>query len=89
MRKKAKDYGTCKLAEGPDVAGRRVTIVEDVVTTGGAVRDATRALREAGAVVEVVVCAIDRSPADEQPLADLGLEVRAALTRAELDAARG
>ena len=41
VRKKAKDYGTCKLAEGPDVAGRRVTLIEDVITTGGAVRDAT------------------------------------------------
>ena len=48
VRKKAKEYGTCKLAEGPDVAGRRITLVEDVITTGGAVRDATKALREAG-----------------------------------------
>ncbi len=88
VRKQAKEYGTCKLAEGPDVAGRRVTLVEDVITTGGAVRDATRALREAGAVVEVVVCAIDRSPADEEPLADVGLEVRAVLTKARLDAVR-
>ena len=46
VRKQAKEYGTCKLAEGPDVAGRRVTLVEDVITTGGAVRDATRALRD-------------------------------------------
>jgi orotate phosphoribosyltransferase len=88
VRKKAKDYGTCKLAEGPDVAGRRITLVEDVITTGGAVRDATTALREAGATVEVVVCAIDRSPAGENPLADVGLEVRPVLTKAELDAAR-
>lgn len=88
VRKQAKTYGTCKLAEGPDVAGRRVTLVEDVITTGGAVRDATEALREAGAVVETVVCAIDRSPADQQPLADLGLEVRPVLTKAQLDAAR-
>ena len=88
VRKKAKDYGTCKLAEGPDVAGRRVTLVEDVITTGGAVRDATLALREAGATVEVVVCAIDRSPGSENPLADVGLEVRPVLTKADLDAAR-
>ena len=88
VRKKAKEYGTCKLAEGPDVAGRRVTLVEDVITTGGAVRDATRALRDAGAVVEVVVCAIDRSPAGQNPLADVGLEVRPVLTKADLDAAR-
>ena len=82
MRKQAKEYGTCKLAEGPDVAGRRVTIIEDVITTGGAVRDATSALRELGAIVEVVVCAIDRSPAGENPLADVGLEVRPVLTKA-------
>jgi orotate phosphoribosyltransferase len=89
VRKKAKDYGTCKLAEGRDVAGRRVTLVEDVITTGGAVRDATRALRDAGATVEVVVCAIDRSPEGENPLAEVGLEVRPVLTKAQLDAARG
>ncbi len=88
VRKQAKTYGTCKLAEGPDVAARRVTLVEDVVTTGGAVRDATVALRERGAVVETVVCAIDRSPGDADPLADIGLEVRAVLTKDELDASR-
>ena len=78
VRKQAKSYGTCKLAEGPDVAGRRVTLIEDVITTGGAVRDATVALRAAGATVETVVCAIDRSPGDANPLADV-----------ELDAVRG
>jgi orotate phosphoribosyltransferase len=89
VRKQAKEYGTCKLAEGPDVAGRRVTLIEDVITTGGAVRDATTALREAGATVELVVCAIDRSPAGDNPLADASLEVRAVLTKADLDAVRG
>ncbi len=88
VRKQAKQYGTCKLAEGPDVAGRTVTLVEDVITTGGAVRDATTALREAGAVVELVVCAIDRSPGADNPLADVGLEIRSVLTKADLDAVR-
>ena len=86
VRKKAKEYGTCKLAEGPDVAGKRITLIEDVITTGGAVRDATRELRAAGAIVEVVVCAIDRSPEGENPLADVELEVRPVLTKAQLDA---
>jgi orotate phosphoribosyltransferase len=89
VRKEAKKYGTAKLAEGPEVAGHRITLVEDVITTGGAVRDATNALRELGAVVETVVCAIDRSPEGENPLADVGLEVRPVLTKAQLDAARG
>jgi orotate phosphoribosyltransferase len=88
VRKQAKTYGTCKLAEGPDVSGRRVTLVEDVITTGGAVRDATVALREAGATVDTVVCAIDRSPGDDNPLADVVLELRSVLTKAELDGVR-
>ena len=89
VRKQAKTYGTNKLAEGQPVDGRRVTLIEDVITTGGAVRDATRELRAAGAIVETVVCAIDRSPEGENPLADVGLEVRPVLTKAQLDAARG
>ncbi len=88
VRKQAKEYGTAKLAEGPSYDGRRVVLIEDVVTTGGAVRDATNALRSGGAVVETVVCAIDRSPGEDNPLADVGLDLRAVLTKADLDAAR-
>lgn len=47
VRKEAKTYGTCRLAEGADVSGRRVTLVEDVITTGGAVRDAAREIGRA------------------------------------------
>jgi orotate phosphoribosyltransferase len=88
VRKVAKEYGTAKLAEGPNVAGRRITLIEDVITTGGAVRGAAGALRELGAVVDTVVCAIDRSPAGTNPLDDVALEVRPVLTKADLDKAR-
>ena len=87
VRKQAKDYGTRRLAEGADVSARQVTLVEDVITTGGAVRAAAHALRDLGATVEVVVCAIDRSAAGEGPLGDVGLAVRAVLTKADLDLA--
>ena len=89
VRKEAKTYGTGRLAEGAEVGGRRVTLVEDVLTTGGAVRDATTALRGLGATVEVVLCAIDRSGQPGGPVGDLGLETRAVLTKADLDAASG
>jgi orotate phosphoribosyltransferase len=88
LRKEAKDYGTRRLAEGAEVAGARITLVEDVITTGGAVRDATRSLRLAGATVETVLCAIDRSPTPGHALDDVGLETRSVFTRADLDAAR-
>ena len=78
VRKTAKEYGTRRLAEGADVAGRHITLVEDVITTGGAVRNATEALRAAGATVATVVCAIDRSDTPGQALADVGLTTLAA-----------
>lgn len=87
IRKTAKEYGTAKLAEGPDFRGKRVTLIEDVITSGGAVRDAVNELRPAGAIVDTVICAIDRSPAAGESLRDVDLEIRSVLTRADLDAA--
>lgn len=89
VRKAAKTYGTCRLAEGGDFAGRTVTLVEDIVTTGGAVRNATVALRELGAAVHTVVCAIDRSEPGANALHEVGLTTLSVLTKADLDAARG
>ncbi|QGN59588.1 orotate phosphoribosyltransferase [Nostocoides sp. HKS02] len=89
VRKKAKEYGTRRLAEGADIAARRITLVEDIVTTGGAVRDATRALRAAGAIVETAICAIDRSPTPGMALSDIGLTTLPLLTRDDLDRAQG
>ncbi|MEJ7629461.1 MAG: orotate phosphoribosyltransferase [Nocardioidaceae bacterium] len=86
MRKKAKDYGTCKVAEGPAVAGLRVVLVEDVVTTGGALLEACPLLRADGAIVSTVVCAIDRQQGGGERLREAGLELRAALNRETLEA---
>jgi orotate phosphoribosyltransferase len=60
-RNGAKEYGTRRLAEGLDVASTSVTLVEDVLTTRGAAREATLALRALGATASMAVCAIDRS----------------------------
>ena len=85
VRKQAKTYGTCRLAEGAEVAARRVTLIEDVITTGGAVRDATLALRERAATVDTVICAIDRSSLGDNRLGDIGVTTLSVLTRADLD----
>lgn len=89
VRKEPKGYGTLRQAEGGDPRGRTVALVEDVITTGGAVIDAATALRAMGARVEIVVCAIDRRPAGATRLDESGIEVRSVLTRADLDAAHG
>lgn len=88
VRKEAKAYGTAKLAEGADFTGRRVTLIEDIITTGGAVHNATLALRERGAVVSTVVCAIDRSEPGANQLAETGVRTLAVLTTTDLDRAR-
>lgn len=87
VRKQAKAYGTCRIAEGADPAGRTVVLVEDVITTGGAVASAAWALRDLGATVTTVVCAIDRSRPGENALAAEGIEVRPVLTKRQIDAA--
>ncbi|HVA44319.1 MAG TPA: orotate phosphoribosyltransferase [Acidimicrobiales bacterium] len=86
VRKEAKTYGTAKLAEGPDFSGRRVLVVEDVVTTGGQVAMSTAELRQRGALVDTVVCVIDRSGGHHPPLDEAGLTVRSVLDLAFLDA---
>ena len=85
VRKEAKSYGTCQLVEGVDVAGRYVALVEDVITTGGAVAAAARELRHRGARVDTVVCAIDRFEGPKHPLSELGVTVRSVMTKALMD----
>jgi orotate phosphoribosyltransferase len=87
VRKEAKTYGTRRLAEGATVAGRTVTLIEDVITTGGAVRNAALALRRDDANVSTVICAIDRRPETGSALDDVRIAVAAVLTKADLDSA--
>jgi orotate phosphoribosyltransferase len=84
VRKKAKDYGTCKIAEGGKVSGRKLLIVEDVVTSGGAILDAAKALREEGAVLADVVCVIDRESGGPANLAKVDLSLKPLFTMTEL-----
>lgn len=87
VRKKAKDYGTCRLAEGGDVQGRQILIVEDVVTSGGAVVDAWRELEALGAKADSVICVIDRESGGSQNLDKVGLRLSPLFRMSELEAA--
>ena len=51
IRKAAKEHGTKKRVEGGDVSGKRVLLVEDLVTTGGSSLSGVEALRAEGAAV--------------------------------------
>ena len=84
VRKQAKEYGTRRLAEGGEIAGRRLLIVEDVATSGGQIIESCAALRQAGAVIEHVLCVIDREGGATTALADEGLELRALFRKTQL-----
>jgi orotate phosphoribosyltransferase len=84
VRKEAKTYGTCRLAEGGVLEGQRLCIVEDVVTSGGAILDAAAELRARGAVLGPVVCVIDRESGGVEKLAAEGLELHALFRMSEL-----
>lgn len=85
VRKKAKAYGTCKVAEGPSIEGKNIVLVEDVVTSGGAVLDAAALLRNEGAVINRVLCAIDRQEGGHEALALAGLGLSAVLKKEDFD----
>jgi orotate phosphoribosyltransferase len=84
VRKEAKPYGTCRLAEGADTAGRQVLIIEDVVTSGGQIILSTKDLRTLGATITDALCVIDREQGGAASLADNDITLHALLTATDL-----
>lgn len=84
VRKEAKSYGTARLAEGADVSGRRVVIIEDVVTSGGQVLVSAGQLRQLGAEITHVLCVIDRGEGGREALAAAGLDLRAVIDQPDI-----
>lgn len=84
VRKEAKKYGTCKFAEGPDIKGKKLLIIEDVITSGGQVVISTNDLRSHGAVIEKALCVIDRESGGKDALAKAGIELTPLFTMSEL-----
>lgn len=56
VRSGAKDHGRENRIEGRLPEGQKVVVVEDLISTGGSVIEAARALQEAGAEVLGIVC---------------------------------
>jgi len=69
VRKEAKGYGTSNQLEGVYAEGECVCLVEDVVTSGGALLESIEALRAAGLVVHTAVCVVDREEGGADALA--------------------
>ena len=87
VRGETKRYGTGNRLEGPYEQGELVCLVEDVVTSGGALCEAVEAVREAGLIVRHAVCVVDREEGGADALARIGVRLDALYRARELLAA--
>lgn len=86
VRKQSKGHGTDQYLEGLAnfVPGARVAMLEDVVTTGGTLIKACERVRDAGLVVDTVVCVLDREEGGRENLQAAGYRLESIFTRQEL-----
>ena len=84
VRKEAKAHGLQRRIEGPEVAGRRVLVVEDTSTTGGSPLTALAACREAGAVPVGVATIADRATGAGEKIEAEGVPYRYAYSLEDL-----
>ena len=87
VRKEAKGHGTQAYIEGllpPE--GTKITVLEDVITTGGSAIKAATRLRDAGYIVERVVAIVDRQEDKEADefMESANLELRSLFTLDEI-----
>ena len=84
VRNKKKDYGTSKPIEGRLEKGDVVMLVEDVVTTGGQLLEAAKALEEAGTKIERIVAVIDRQEGGRENIEKAGYVFESILNKEDL-----
>lgn len=84
VRGAAKEYGTANRIEGVYDSGECVCVVEDVVTSGGALLEAVEVLREAGLIVHTAVCVVDREEGGADALARHAVRLRPLFRASEL-----
>jgi orotate phosphoribosyltransferase len=87
VRKAAKAHGMQRQVEGPDIAGRRVVVLEDTTTTGGSPIAAVEACRAAGAEVVAVATIVDRATGAGEKIEALGVPYHYLFDLADLDLA--
>ena len=85
IRKEPKEYGTCRYAEGAGLTGRQFVLVEDVVSSGGAIIDALQKLKADGLSPNAALCVIDRETGGREALAAVGLPLKALFTFSEVE----
>lgn len=87
LRKKAKEYGTCKYAEGPDLRNKRLVLIEDVVSSGGAILDQLEQLAKDEIRPSAIICVIDRQTGGFENLAKAGFRLDSILKMEDIQSA--
>ena len=85
IRKKPKKYGTCRYSEGAELINKEVILIEDVVSSGGAIIDATNKLRDDEVEISKVICVIDRETGGLENLKKVGVELISLFKQSEID----
>jgi orotate phosphoribosyltransferase len=88
VRNETKEYGTANRIEGPFDEGDVVCLLEDVVTSGGALAESVSAIRDAGLVVRNAVCVVDREEGGADALARFGVRLTSLYRASDLLAGR-
>jgi orotate phosphoribosyltransferase len=85
IRKQPKTYGTCRYAEGAPLSGRPFVLIEDVVSSGGAIIDTLHMLKADGLSPTAAICVIDRESGGKEALNEVGLPLGALFTYSEIN----
>ncbi len=88
VRGETKEYGTANRIEGPFDREDIVCLLEDVVTSGGALAESVSVLRDAGLVVRHAVCVVDREEGGADALARMGVRLHTLYRAGDLLAGR-
>lgn len=84
VRRDAKSYSTGRSIEGEIHPGERVSVVEDVITTGGQAISAANRIAETGAHVHGILAVVDREEGGREAIAAAGYSLAALFTRRQL-----
>jgi orotate phosphoribosyltransferase len=84
IRKKPKSYGTCQYAEGALLKDTSFVLIEDVVSSGGALIDTLAMLKADGLWPVGSLSVIDRESGGKEALAGAGLELKSLFTYSQI-----